>query len=57
MARVCETLSKQSVKRLFMNGLSAAAIIVAMRIPTLAPLVRAAALALAACLTPPGMAA
>ena len=44
MARVCETLSKQSVKRLFMNGLSAAAIIVAMRIPTLAPLVRAAAL-------------
>lgn len=57
MARVCETLSKQSVKRLFMNGLSAAAIIVAMRIPTPAPLVRAAALALAACLVPPGMAA
>ena len=40
-----------------MNGLSAAAIIVAMRIPTPAPLVRAAALALAACLVSPGMAA
>ena len=57
MARVCETLSKQSVKRLFMNGLSAAAIIVAMRIPTLAPLVRAAALCLAVGLAVPGMAA
>ena len=57
MARVCETLSKQSVKRLFMNGLSAAAIIVAMRIPTLAPLVRTAALCLAVGLAVPGMAA
>ena len=57
MARVCETLSKQSVKRLFMNGLSAAAIIVAMRIPTLAPLVRAAAWCLAVGLAVPGMAA
>lgn len=57
MARVCETLSKQSVKRLFMNGLSVAAIIVAMRIPNPAPLVRAAALALAACVVQPGTAA
>ena len=57
MARVCETLSKQSVKRLFMNGLSAAAIIAAMRIPTLAPLVRAAAWCLAVGLAVPGMAA
>ena len=57
MARVCETLSKQSVKRLFMNGLSAAAIIAAMRIPTLAPLVRAAAWCLVVGLAVPGMAA